>query len=598
MKQRSNSLQRVDEDKVCVSPIVDRNEISHKRRDSMKRGLSTSRQNKKKTKKVNKFKDEELNQKYELLPKKARKAPFGRCYFAFHRESKSVVLIAMIFQKVVDQFVHQGGRGEDALHELMKAADPNLRGLREKIQCIGAIALVMDISSNETTETAITTATKSTTTSVANPTSADAASISSKEHVTTKEIRTESAPTPKSEANHSHKRVEETETDIHKTGYEEAHQCIQHEAEVSTNPAECISSSAKEDKEDKETRTQETTIDSPPEPQKSSWASWFMPWTRTKQPPSNTEKQIQIPSDRELFQAEASSIDPYDKMKQDTKTIKSKYYQGEAWSVVSQGYSDCDVSSRAPNASIAATLDSLEAIKGVRGLKIKPVGRLQEDIPHQSKNSNESDERDENEAHQQRSTRRVDPEGSHQVDPSFSATLKGTHVTTEPGEGIRTTIVQALETRKASRKGMDVSTQPGKRASIAEEFETTKLPQKEIENAKKNVRDETRKSALHRVTRMAEKDTVSRVSTEYTKDTRTIYSADYSSVAPYRLRRPKNLTLCGLLCSLELADCMPLGPYDYDYTEYDEIFSVEDVQSYGGNRRQDTFSSGDSRSSV
>ncbi|KAL3937688.1 MAG: hypothetical protein SGBAC_007258 [Bacillariaceae sp.] len=596
MKQRINSLQRVDEDKVCVSPIVDRNEISHKKRDSMKRGLST-RQNKKK-KKVNKFKDKELNKKYELLPKKARKAPFGRCYFAFHRESNSVVLIAMIFQKVFDQFVEQGGRGEDELHELMKAADPNLRGLREKIQCIGAIALVMDISSNETTETATTTATKSKKISAANPTSSDAASIASEEHATTKEIITTSTPTPKSEANHSHKRVEETETDIDMTGYEEAPECIQHEAEFSTNPAECISSIAKENEEDKENRPQETTIDSSPEPQKSSWASWFMPWTRTKQPPSNAENQIQIPSDRELFQAEASSLDPYDKMKQDTKTIKSKYYQGEAWSVVSQGYSDCDVSSRAPNTSIAATLDSLEAIKGIRGSEIKTVGRLQEDIPHQSKNSNESHEMFEYEAHQQRSTRRVDPEGSHQVDPSFSATLKGTHVATEPGKGIRSTTVQALETRKASRKGMNVSTQPGKRASITEVFETTKLPQNEIGNAKPNVRDETRKPALHHVTRIAEKDTFSRVSTEYTKDTRTIYSADYSSVAPYTLRRPRNLTLCGLLCSLELADCMPLGPYGYDYTDYDEIFSVDDVQSYGGNRRQDTSYSGDSRSSV
>lgn len=98
----------------------------------------------KEKKKICKFKDDALNKDYQLIPTKARKAPFGRCYFARHRQSKKIVLIAMIFQHIFDQF--QGDCGEDELHSMMKAADPNLRGLRETIQCAGAVALVMDIS--------------------------------------------------------------------------------------------------------------------------------------------------------------------------------------------------------------------------------------------------------------------------------------------------------------------------------------------------------------------------------------------------------------------------------------------------------------------
>jgi hypothetical protein len=102
-----------------------------------------SNNSKKEKKKICKFKDDSLNVDYQLIPTKARKASFGRCYFARHRDSKNIVLIAMIFQHVFDQF--QGDCGEDELHSMMKAADPNLRGLREKIQCAGAVALVMDI---------------------------------------------------------------------------------------------------------------------------------------------------------------------------------------------------------------------------------------------------------------------------------------------------------------------------------------------------------------------------------------------------------------------------------------------------------------------
>jgi hypothetical protein len=117
---------------------------SNKISTSEKTKQDDSNKSKKEKKKICKFKDDSLNEDYQLIPTKARKAPFGRCYFARHRESKKIVLIAMIFQHVFDQF--QGDCGEDELHSIMKDADPNLRGLREKIQCAGAVALVMDIS--------------------------------------------------------------------------------------------------------------------------------------------------------------------------------------------------------------------------------------------------------------------------------------------------------------------------------------------------------------------------------------------------------------------------------------------------------------------
>eukprot|EP00980_Cylindrotheca_fusiformis_P016818 scaffold5072_cov72-Cylindrotheca_fusiformis.AAC.5 len=83
-----------------------------------------------------KFKDAALNEIYELIPSKTKKAPFGRCYFARHRESKATVLIAMIFQHVFDEF--KGNCGDGDLQRMMKEADPNLGGLRETIQCSGA----------------------------------------------------------------------------------------------------------------------------------------------------------------------------------------------------------------------------------------------------------------------------------------------------------------------------------------------------------------------------------------------------------------------------------------------------------------------------
>mmetsp|Transcript_39570 Transcript_39570/g.95663 ORF Transcript_39570/g.95663 Transcript_39570/m.95663 type:complete len:145 (+) Transcript_39570:471-905(+) len=118
----------------------------------------------------------------------------------------------------------------------------------------------------------------------------------------------------------------------------------------------------------------------------------------------------------------------------------------------------------------------------------------------------------------------------------------------------------------------------------------------EVSTKKKlSTQKKQKKKTIQDGTRIVEKDAVSRVSTEYTKDAMTTYSADYSSVAPYRLMRPKNLTLWKLLCSLELADCMPWGPYDYN-VEYDEIFSVGDdeVPNDRWFRRRDTFNSGDS----
>ncbi|KAL3939700.1 MAG: hypothetical protein SGBAC_005621 [Bacillariaceae sp.] len=99
---------------------------------------------------VSKFEEEALNAKYDLIPTKVRNAPFGRCYFARHRESKNVVLVALILQHVFDRF--QGEHGEVQLIELMKSADPNLLGLREKIECTDAVALVMDITLSELTK--------------------------------------------------------------------------------------------------------------------------------------------------------------------------------------------------------------------------------------------------------------------------------------------------------------------------------------------------------------------------------------------------------------------------------------------------------------
>ncbi|CAJ1947799.1 unnamed protein product [Cylindrotheca closterium] len=97
-----------------------------------------------------KFEEEALNAKYDLIPTKVRNAPFGRCYFARHRESKNVVLVALILQHVFNRF--EGEHGEVQLIELMKSADPNLLGLREKIQCEGSVALVMDITLSEFTK--------------------------------------------------------------------------------------------------------------------------------------------------------------------------------------------------------------------------------------------------------------------------------------------------------------------------------------------------------------------------------------------------------------------------------------------------------------
>jgi hypothetical protein len=309
----------------------------------------------------------------------------------------------------------------------------------------------------------------------------------------------------------------------------------------------------------------------------------------------------------------------------------------------------------------------MEAIKGIRSSQINQSGKVHQIIIQQYKS--ESDERDENEEDEQHTTTRLDPEGSHKVDPSFSAKLKGTDATTEPiDDATRTSIAQALETRKDRRKDKDTTIQPTKRATtepkeatrtstaqaldtrkarqeatdittqstkratlehieaaktsiaqaednqnarrddadittqpstkrawIAEIPETRKLSQTESEETKTTVQDETIKKTIRGEIRRFEKDAMSRVSTEYTRDT--IYSADYSSVPPYKLMRPKNLTLWKLLCSLEMADCMPLGPYDYN-VEYDEIFSVgdEEVPNHRWFRRRDTFYSADSRS--
>ncbi|CAJ1948555.1 unnamed protein product [Cylindrotheca closterium] len=619
MKKRSRPLQTVDEDKVCVAAKVERNEIPYKKKDSRKRGGLSSRtrttkhdndndndnDKTKNKKKVNKFKDEELNQKYELLPKKARKAPFGRCYFAFHRESKNVVLIAMIFQKVFDQFA-QGGRGEDELHKLMKVADPNLRGLREKIQCSGAVALIMDISSNETTTTTSDAAIDQ---HGSGSTSSDVASNGSKQHAIAKDLKVECASSPSSELNakttdHHHESVKEEKGNTPcETGAEETTTQQEEAGQLNTKPSECTRSTSKEEKE---TGLQETANESPPEPQESYWGSWLMPWTWNKPPSasaSTNENLLQKASDREFFQVETSSTGPYDNMKQQKKkTIESKYYQGEAWSVVSQQeYSDCDVASRAALSTTDKTLDSMEAIKGIRVSQISSLDKV--DLSILQQNKNESEERDESEEDERRSTRRIDPEGSHKIDPSFSATLKSTDATTEPREAKRTSIAQALDTRRARQKDPNTTTQASKRAWIAEIAEVDEVPetrqlsQEETEETRTAAQDETIKTPIQNETKgVLERDAMSRVSTEYTKDT--IYSADYSSVPPYRLMRPKNLTLWGLLCSLELADCMPLGPYDYN-VEYDEIFSVgdEEIPNNRWFRQRDTFySANDSRS--
>jgi hypothetical protein len=93
--------------------------------------------------KISKFKDPYLTKHYELLPGKAKKASFGRCYFGQSRTNLDLVLVAMIWQEVFDQF--QGGCGKDQLQKMIKEADPNIKGVRETIQCDRAVALVMNI---------------------------------------------------------------------------------------------------------------------------------------------------------------------------------------------------------------------------------------------------------------------------------------------------------------------------------------------------------------------------------------------------------------------------------------------------------------------
>lgn len=97
---------------------------------------------KKEQQKAARFKFQELNKNYKLLPAPAKRAAFGKCYLAKHIESNSPVLIAMIKK---DYFDKCGDFDEDNIHTLIGSADAKLLGLRERVNCYdGTVALIID----------------------------------------------------------------------------------------------------------------------------------------------------------------------------------------------------------------------------------------------------------------------------------------------------------------------------------------------------------------------------------------------------------------------------------------------------------------------
>mmetsp|Transcript_16341 Transcript_16341/g.39901 ORF Transcript_16341/g.39901 Transcript_16341/m.39901 type:complete len:116 (-) Transcript_16341:22-369(-) len=85
----------------------------------------------------------------------------------------------------------------------------------------------------------------------------------------------------------------------------------------------------------------------------------------------------------------------------------------------------CRLPCSTSTASKAATVDSSEAIKGVRISEINPLGNKLQRRKIVTKEEHEQQ-------HQSKNSKRIDPEGSRRVDTSFSATLKDTDATDIP----------------------------------------------------------------------------------------------------------------------------------------------------------------------